>query len=181
MRTSKCRSLSFGAAAMLTLVAVAPVTAEPLAKDMCDALAAEQQTLLATGVRDDFAKGADWGKSNLKTDRLAQIARYIYLEEQLNFRCGLAKVRFTLPPDEDTAATAAAAVEQAKADAKEQDAPEPPKPPSKPKASTKSAAKAKTADDAPAQPTTKPAAKIQAKVKPKADDAFKPAPAAEKE
>lgn len=167
---SRVGSFKFWAVALVALVVSRPSHAEPLAKDACEALVVEQQGLIAAGVKDDFAKGPVWGKANLKSSRLVQISRYLDVEEQLSFRCGLAKIRYSLPADEETPAVPPVAEE--------------PKAPPKAKASPKAKAKAAAGEsDVPAAP------KAQAKLKPvaKPSDAFKPeaapaaAPAAAKE
>lgn len=170
---SRAKITGIGTALLLALAGVAPATAEPLPQDKCAALATEQLTLVAGGVKDDFAKGAEWGRANLKTARLKEIERYIEVEEQLGFRCGLARARFTLPPDEDSqAAAAAAAAASAQPDAPKEEPKASPKPKAKPKAVEKAA------DDAPdkaaAEPRTTPAPKLQAKPSPKPDDAYRP-------
>ena len=140
----------------------------------CAELATEHMTLVAGGVKDDFGKGAEWGKANLKAARLNEIERYIEVTEQLGFRCGFARARFTLPPDDDSRAEAAAAA----AAAEKSEPPEAPKdepkaqPKPKPKANAKAAESAP--DQTPAVPRTKPAPKVQAKPVPKADDAYRP-------
>ena len=151
----------FGVTAVFAVFVAGSVSAEPLSKEACESLVGEQQALIAAGVKADFAKGAEWGKANLKPDRLTEVGRYLDVEEQLSFRCGLAKVRFSLPADEETA-TPATATEEPKAAPKAKPAP-------------KSKAKPKTAagDDAAPAGRITPAPKIQAKVKPaaKAGDA----------
>jgi hypothetical protein len=97
------RSASVALVALgLSLGAVAgAVLAEPLAKEECDKLQAEQNVLTTAGVRDHLGRGAEWGKANLSPPQLEQIARFIVLEEQLSFRCGLAKLRASLPVAEE--------------------------------------------------------------------------------
>lgn len=169
MNTTTLRNLA--TAAWLTLASLAPARAEPLPQEKCAEFATEQMTLIAGGVKGDFAKGAEWGKANLKSARLKEIERYIEVTEQLGFRCGFARARLTLPPDDDSRAEAAAAA------ADKGEAPEAPKdepkvlPKPKPKAKTKAA---EAAPEPAAVPRPKPAPKVQAKPAPKADDAFRP-------
>lgn len=85
---------------VLSLGAVA-VLAEPLAKEECDSLQAEQTALAAAGVREQIGRGAEWGKANLSPVQLKSVERFIVLEEQLSFRCGLAKLRASLPVGEE--------------------------------------------------------------------------------
>ena len=93
------------------LVAASPlaVRATPLAKDACDQLSAEKARLVGSGVADRMSKGASWGKANLAEEKLREIERYIEVEEQLSFRCGLAKVKLAPePPDPDAVPAAPA-------------------------------------------------------------------------
>ena len=175
MRTS---ATVFGMALLIHADAPSAI-AEPLPQEKCAELATEQMTLVAGGVKDDFGKGWEWGKANLKTARLKEIERFIEVTEQLGFRCGFARARFTLPPDDDSRAEAAAAGEKGEATDAPEDVPKaPPKP--KPKAKAKAADAA--SEQPAAEPRTKPAPKVQAKPMPKADDAYRPsAPAPAKE
>ena len=151
-----------GAAILVAVAGAVSARAEPLGKEACETLVAEQQGLITAGAKADFARGAEWGKANLSGDRLNKVGRYIEVEEQLSFRCGLAKVRFSLPADEETAVSPpeeplspAKASEQAK-----------------PIPKAKAKAKAAAADGASAPATGSerpaPAPKVQAKIKPKA-------------
>ena len=149
-------SMRLVAAAVLAIAAIGTaivrVAAEPLAKEACEALVAELRTLTTAGAKDNFAKGAAWGKANLPGDRLKQVGRYIEVEEQLNFRCGFARVRFSLPADEETPGT-----------------PEEPKAAPAPKPAPKTKVKSKTGAEPAAAPDaarSKPAPKVQAKIKP---------------
>lgn len=189
-------SLAAAALVALSLSIGPPRTfAEPLAKEECDSLRAEQAELTAGGVRDQLNKGADWGKTNLSMEQMKRVSRYIAVEEQLSFRCGLARLRASLPVVEEggeqeldekgqpippkkkeeageTQAKAkpkvkpAAKAAAAKPEAAEGTAPAKAKP--KPKA-------AGTTAPADGKGQTQPtAAKPQAKAKPKADDAYRP-------
>ncbi len=75
--------------------------AAPLGKEECDKLQVEQTELTAAGVRAQLDRGPEWGKANLPPDRLQVVQRFIAVEEQLNFRCGLAKLRVNLPQTEE--------------------------------------------------------------------------------
>lgn len=75
--------------------------AAALGKEECDKLQSEQNELNAAGVRAHFDRGPDWGKANLPPDQLQRVQRFIALEEQLSFRCGLAKLRVILPVAEE--------------------------------------------------------------------------------
>ncbi len=78
-----------------------PLRTEPLAKEDCDKLMAEKSELTGAGVRDQFDKGPEWAKANMSPEQLGRVKRFITVEEQLNFRCGLAKLRSTLPIAEE--------------------------------------------------------------------------------
>lgn len=176
VRRAIWQSSCVGAAVLVAaalLAAACPAAAEPLAKDACDGLKAEQDALAAAGIKDDLARGPAWGRTNLKPDRLVQVARYIDLEEQLLFRCGLAKTRYPLPPEPES--TVAPQSEQATAKAKAKSRPKP-----KPKAAADPAASGAGKDEAPpskrAGAQIVPAKTVQAKPKPKpkVDDAYRP-------
>lgn len=172
------------------------VVAASLSKEECDKLHAEQAELTAEGVREQFDRGAEWGKANLPPDKLQRVQRFIGNEEQLSFRCGLAKLRVILPVAE----------EGGEQELDEKGNPIPPKAPAGDpanKAATKAVPKAKPpmkaakdgkgvegaaaasvvakpkpkapekgkAGDAEAKPT---AAKAAPKPRPKTDDAFRP-------
>lgn len=173
-----------------------PAVAASLSKEDCDKLHAEQAELTAAGVREQFDRGADWGRANLPPDKLQRVQRFIGNEEQLSFRCGLAKLRVILPvaeeggeqdldekgnpippkaaPAGDAANKAAKAVPKAKPRvkaAKDGTAVE-----GAASASVAAKPKPKTPDkgkagDAEAKPT---AAKAAPKPRPKPDDAYRP-------
>ena len=172
------RAIAF-ALALAAVAGSAPSVGEPLPKEDCDRLKGEHAKLEAAGAKDNFAKGASWGRANLGGDRLKQVERYIYLEEQLMFRCGVASARIVLPfaeedappvaPDEAKVdgAGAPAATPKAKPKPKPKVVVMPPETPQAPGAA-KDAAPAKT-------PATQPAvAKPAPKPKPKVDDAYRP-------
>jgi hypothetical protein len=163
-------SLAFAVLAGAIAVGVgAPAAAQSLPTEQCKTMAGEHAALVATGVPETLKKGPAWAKANLGPDKLKEVARYIGLEEQLLFRCGLAKVR-KLPgaagedDGDGTAATDAATPAPA----------EPPPPVKKPqrKAQAKPKTDAAAADAAPAPSAPRP----KAKPTPKADDAFRPPP-----
>ena len=78
---------------MLVAVGAAGASAERLDKSACNVLNAELAGLVATGTRDDMQRGPAWAKSNLPHEKLQNIMRLIELEEQLEFRCGMARSR----------------------------------------------------------------------------------------
>ncbi len=177
-----------------------PGLAASLSKEECDKLHAEQAELTAAGVREQFDRGAEWGKTNLPPDRLQRVQRFIGNEEQLSFRCGLAKLRVILPVTEEggeqeldekgnpippkaapadgsatksTAKAAPKAKQPVKAkDGKSLEGVAAPAAGGKPKPKAPSEVKDKTAGEAQAKPT---AAKAP-KPRPKPDDAYRPPP-----
>jgi hypothetical protein len=63
------------------------VRAAPLDADTCAKLATEHGELEVAGIDKEMAKGPDWGKANLGPEKLAQVRRFIELEELMLFRC----------------------------------------------------------------------------------------------
>jgi hypothetical protein len=61
--------------------------AERLDRSACKQLESELAHVVATGVRTDMQKGAEWARANLPPERLKQIKHLIEIEEQLEFRC----------------------------------------------------------------------------------------------
>lgn len=55
--------------------------------ESCKKYEIEKAELSESGIQVDIEKGAEWGKDNLSPERLRQVRRFIYLEEQLTFRC----------------------------------------------------------------------------------------------
>ncbi len=53
----------------------------------CVDFGTEISALEKLGIKEDIERGAEWGKANLAPERLKQVARYIFLEERLTFRC----------------------------------------------------------------------------------------------
>lgn len=169
-------------AILAALVVVGSAVAEPLPKEDCDKLSAEQTALDQSGIKELLAKGADWGRGNLERAKLRLIERYITVDEQLSFRCGLAKTRFALPfSEEDTPPANPDDVKDAKGDAV--DLVPKPKPKPKPKAVAPAEPQdAKAAPPPKPKPKPAPAAEIKEpaptratpKPKPKADDAYRP-------
>jgi hypothetical protein len=155
--------------AMAAAVAgVGRVGAEPLAREACDVLKAEHAQLEAAGLPETLKKGAAWGKVNLSREKLKEVERFIGLEEQLLFRCGLALQRGLNVPDGEEADQAGAAKDAAKDAA----ADAPPLPKAKPPPRTKP--KVATGSEAEPSAPSKEAPKPKAKAKPKVDDAYRP-------
>jgi hypothetical protein len=95
--------LRLAGAAFILGAAALPLSAsaDPLDKDACGKLQSEKQALVVLGVDKEFAKGPEWAKANLAQAELNLLKRYLTIEEQLKFRCGMAVVNLTIPPDED--------------------------------------------------------------------------------
>lgn len=179
------RNVSIVFAAFMLLGAIPDAaSAEPLAKEECDKLQAEQGALTSAGVHDQLVRGAEWGKANLSLLQLKNVERYIELEEQLSFRCGMAKLRASLPVGEeggeqelDTKGNAVPARDRqgqpGEAQAKAKGKPVPKiVAPAKDKAAPPAKSRAKMVPaKGEAQP---PAAKAASKAKAKVDDAYRP-------
>jgi hypothetical protein len=173
--------------------------AAALEQEACARLKTELLQLELAGVRISMAKGPEWAKTNLATDKLDQIKRLLEVEEQILFRCqGKPLVVLPegvdaepVPPERKEAAPAKPAAD-VKAPPKEVKQP-PSKAPAKAAAppagnaaappaakAGQAAAKAPTAKAGPAK-ADEPAALAKPKpaVKPKVDDAYKPAPASD--
>jgi hypothetical protein len=177
-----------------------PALAARLDKEACEALKAEQASLVGAGVRDQMAKGPEWAKANLSRDKISGIQRLIEVEEQLAFRCERPRPAVAAAPavneGEEPAAAGAKAAKGQKAAAPEAAAAPAEVAPAakakskkarKPKAEDAEAAAPAPApvapaakDEAPATAPATPAAKKKAAKKP-ADDAFvaPPKPAAQ--
>jgi hypothetical protein len=168
--------------------------AAALDQEACARLKTELLQLELAGVRVSMAKGPEWAKTNLATDKLDQIKRLLEVEEQILFRCqGKPLVVLPegvdaepVPPERKEVAPAKPAAD-VKAPPKEVKQP-PSKAPAKaaaPPAGNAAAPPAAKAGQAAAKaPTAKAAepavpAKPKPAVKPKVDDAYKPAPASD--
>lgn len=64
-----------------------PVAAAPLDEAACKTYDAQQKILETQGLKEDVAKGPDWAKINLSTARIVLVKQYIYIKEQVAFRC----------------------------------------------------------------------------------------------
>ena len=73
-------------------ITTSDITAEELDKAICLGLKKEKGTLVRSGIPQTMKKGHDWAQDNLDQTGLNDIKRYIYIEEQLLFRCP------TVPP-----------------------------------------------------------------------------------
>jgi hypothetical protein len=181
----------------LTLIITVPARAVPLDPQACEQLQLKLDELRKFGVESDMALGVEAARSTLPIERFNRIGVYIETEEQLNFRCGLAKQHIVLPTtieggEEEIPAPGEASAEGSPG--------APPLPQRAPRATRDPAAKvtvvpktpaaaAKTPDAAPkrrppsakpkdtAAPVTKPAAtggEARKATKKKADDAYRP-------
>jgi hypothetical protein len=97
------RTLEFLAVLGAGMAMASGLSAEPLDKEACERLQSEKQTLVVLGVDKEFSKGPEWAKANLAQSELNLLKRYIDLEEQLKFRCGLAMVTLQIPDDPEDA------------------------------------------------------------------------------
>ena len=156
------RRLTGAAAASLLLsCAGAPLAAEPLDKDSCGRLQAEKQSLVVLGVDKEFAKGPDWAKANLGQAELNLLKRYLTVDEQLKFRCGMAMVHLQVidePEDGADGEAAPAAAAGAIPVPHKRDQASAAKPAAKPAVGP---AKSEPAAVKPAKPAAKPAPKAQ--------------------
>lgn len=78
---------------------IAPLAAaEPLTTEACESLRRELAELEGGPAAASFARGADWGKSNLSPEQLKLVQRLIALREDVAFRCRPALVQMETPP-----------------------------------------------------------------------------------
>jgi hypothetical protein len=183
----------------LASVATVPARAAPLDPLACEQLQLKLDELRKAGVETDMALGIEKARTTLPIERFNRIGVFIETDEQLNFRCGLAKQRIVLPT------TIEGGEEEIPAPAEATGADTPGTPPPRASRATKDAAagkgrsatkapaaapkrrpavaKAKDASAAGAVPAVKPAspdgeprkpAKKKAAKKP--DDAYRPTP-----
>ncbi len=80
-------------AAVLLAAGSSGVWAAPLDKKTCNGLNEELSGMLGAGVGADMERGPEWAKANLGEEKLKDIRHLIELEEQLEFRCGIARGR----------------------------------------------------------------------------------------
>src|SRR5262245_26658494 len=140
---------------LIALVALlTPAGAAPLDADACFKLMGEHNQLETAGIEQDMAKGAAWAKANLAPEKLAQVRRFIELEELLLFRCR-GKSLVNLPPEQEPPATGDQAEQDKEDKAKEAESPASAAP--RPKAS-ETKAKADAGKKAGAQQSNQPAA-----------------------
>ena len=75
-----------GVALMLTAI-FAAVPAAKLDDQTCTQLKSEIVLLEGLGVRENIARGAAWGKTNLDRNKLEQVKKLIEMDEAVAFRC----------------------------------------------------------------------------------------------
>jgi hypothetical protein len=171
---------------LVAALAAAPteVRATPLDSDTCAKFHTEQVQLKDAGVDRELAKSPMWALANLAPEKLAQIRRYIELEEQLLFRCR-SKALVNLAPEKGPPAASDTAQDKDENDADGPEANEPGTAPAgepRPKAKTEKPARKAAAPAQPKkqEPARKPAAAkapAKAAARAKADDAYKAPPA----
>ena len=81
----------------ITLMITGPARAVPLDPLACEQLQLKLDDLRKFGVETDMALGVEVARSTLPIERFNRIGVFIETEEQLNFRCGLAKQHIVLP------------------------------------------------------------------------------------
>lgn len=86
-RLAGCMSVT----ALLLTGAATLARAAPLDEQTCDQLKREIVQLEGLGARDNLAKGAPWGKANLRAAQLEQVKQLIEMDEAVAFRCAKPK------------------------------------------------------------------------------------------
>ncbi len=89
--------LAVALACGFTSMVADPAHAAPLDPQACEQLQLKLDDLRKFGVETDMALGAEAARTTLPAERFNRIGVYIETDEQLNFRCGLAKQRIVLP------------------------------------------------------------------------------------
>lgn len=74
-----------------------PALGASLGQPACEELQARLDGLRRDGVEADMALGPAVARTSLPIERFNRIGAFIEIEEQLNFRCGLAKQHIVLP------------------------------------------------------------------------------------
>ena len=97
-RMTKLRPI---AAVLFVLTCATPfhaAYAEPLERDECTVLKAQQKTLLTATVSAALKRGPDWVKEHLHDkDMIEQVRNYLVVEEKVAFRCRTDGVRIPKP------------------------------------------------------------------------------------
>lgn len=100
MMMGRAWSILIAAAGISLAVALAAAHGAPLPREECDRLAGERSALMAAGIPEQMAKGPAWAKTSLPAAKLAEIERFIAVDEQLAFRCGMSRIKLEIPDDE---------------------------------------------------------------------------------
>lgn len=112
MTIGKARTALVATAGLSLVLALATAQGAPLPREDCDKLASERSALTAGGIPERMAKGPAWARTNLPSAKLAEIERFIMIDEQLAFRCGMSRIKLEIldedqPGDGDTKKPAA--------------------------------------------------------------------------
>jgi hypothetical protein len=83
------------AATAALLLGAAGARAGMLEPEACDKLKAEHETLTQQGLKEQLAKGPEWAKAQLPADKIERLRRYLAIDEDIKFRCPVAKPRPT--------------------------------------------------------------------------------------
>ena len=73
--------------ASLFVLAMSDTNASALGIGDCEAYEREHEQYVASGIRADMLRGPEWAKANLPANRVQQVLRFLFLEEQIRFRC----------------------------------------------------------------------------------------------
>lgn len=103
MRIGKAWSSLAVAAGISLALALAAAHGAPLPREDCERLAGERNALMAAGIPEQMAKGPAWARSSLPAAKLAEIERFIAVDEQLAFRCGMSRIKLEIPDEEQPA------------------------------------------------------------------------------
>lgn len=100
MRIGRAWGVPAIAAGISLALALAAAHGAPLPREDCDKLAGERTALMAAGIPEQMAKGPAWAKTSLPAAKLAEIERFIAVDEQLAFRCGMSRIKLEIPDEE---------------------------------------------------------------------------------
>lgn len=87
MRKMQSLILAGGLSLVTLPVATFGAAAAPLDEAACKTYDAQQKLLESQGLKEDLAKGPEWAKTNLSAARIVLVKQYIYVKEQVAFRC----------------------------------------------------------------------------------------------
>jgi hypothetical protein len=157
-----------------------PALGAPLDHQACEELQLRLDGLRRDGVEADMALGPAVARTSLPIERFNRIGAFIEIEEQLNFRCGLAKQHIVLPTTVEGGEEEVPGPGDVKVEGTAKIIPLPQKAPAErrtPRAAATSAAlplpEAKPDRKAP-QPAPAPKAAAKKKRASKVDDAYRP-------